>query len=286
MMNCHDLEERLEALSGDGLPGAERLECERHLETCETCRELAFLAGLPELSSEEQPPDLVAGVLARTTGPACERAQVLLGASLAEELPPAERELLAGHSAECGEGRALASTLAALALDLPRLASLRPDARFVDDVLKATLPVGVQFRRWWADAWPRWVHRPRFASEAAYIWLLVLILVFASAGSPLEAVPQRAIQAVQTVPGPRLEGKVAMLEARLASTAKAVRSSESAETLVEWRAASAEVVERAQTAAGTAKEDLATFWSGVASWLGRTDDKPASESKNPTEENS
>jgi len=245
-----------------------------------------LLAGLPELSSAERPPDLVAGVLARTTGPACERAQVLLAAAAAEALPPAERELLAGHTAQCAQCRGLESTLAALAVDLPRLASLRPDARFVDDVLKATLPVGVQLRRWWAHAWPRWVHRPRFASESAYIGLLVLILVFASAGSPLEAVPQRAIEAVQTVPRPRLEGSVAVLEARLVSTAEAVRKSQGAESLVQWQAVGTEAVERAQKAAGAVQEDLATFWSYVASLLGRTDDKPASVSTDSTEENS
>lgn len=284
-MNCHFVEERLEALAGDGLPGAERLACERHLESCEACRELVLLAGLPEPSSEDRAPDFVAAVLALTTGPACERAQVLLAAP-AQELRPAERELLADHSAQCAECRGLASALATLAVDLPRLASLRPDAGFVDDVLKATLPVRVQLRRWWTDTWPRWVRRPRFASEAAYVGLLVLILVFSTPGSPLEAVPQRALEVAQTAPRPLLGKSVAVLEARLASTAEALRSSESAETLAQWQAASAEAVERAWTVAGAVREDIATFCSGVASLLGRTDDESASDPTDSTEETS
>ena len=160
-------------------------------------------------------------------GPAArpvDRAESQLCDWLDEELVGTDRELLTAHLDSCEGCRALAAAIRQLGIELPLLAELRPDPGFVEAVLAATLPVRVRLRRWWAAVWPRWVRRPRFASEAAFVATMVLVLVFATPGSPLEAVPTRALALARTDPAARLEARleapVAALEERLAVQVK------------------------------------------------------------------
>lgn len=211
-MDCRELEDRLEALVDGVLDDSERQRCARHLESCPRCRELTE----PLAAAAPPPEDLLGAVLARTCGSPCGRAESLLGDWLDGGLTGADRELLAAHLGSCGGCRALAAAMTRLAAELPALAELRPGAGFVDAVLAATLPVRARLRRWWSAIWPRWVRRPRFASEAAFIATLVLVLVVAMPGSPLEAVPSRALDLAQTDPAAKLEAPVAALEERVA----------------------------------------------------------------------
>lgn len=210
-MDCRELEVRLEALLDGALDERQRRRCARHLEACPRCRELAE----PLAAAAPPPGDLLGAVLACTSGSPCGRAESLLGAWQDGELTGADGELLAAHLAGCGGCRSLAAVMTRLAADLPELAERRPDPGFVEAVMAATLPARVRLRRWWAAVWPRWVRRPRFASEAAFIATLVMVLVFVTPGSPLEAVPSRALTLAQTAPAARLEAPVAALEERL-----------------------------------------------------------------------
>jgi predicted anti-sigma-YlaC factor YlaD len=284
-MDCRELEAHLEALVEGSLTAGRRLDCQRHLENCGSCRELVELARLPEMAGAEVP-DLVGPVLARTSGAACDRAEMLLARALDGALPSTERQLLASHTAVCAECRALTPVLEALSVELPKMAELRPDRRFVADVLAVTLPVGVQLRRWWSRVWPQWVRRPRFASEAAYVGLLVLVVIFSTPGSPLAAVPKQALDAAQRVPSARLEVPVEQLQEHVASTAEAIRSSRGGRTAAKWQAAGAEVLGRAGAVADEMGEDLGTFWAEVASLLGKADEEPSSASKDSNEETS
>lgn len=204
-MSCRHFETRLEALLDRELPAAERTACLLHAEDCPACRELLELAAVAA-----PPEDLVAAVLASTSGPACERAlEQLAGFQDLAATRTSDRQLVALHLAGCEDCRALAGVLAALAADLPGMAEVRPDERLVADVLAATLPVTVRVRRWWErtrfQTWPRWVRRPRFALEAAFVLTVACLPLVMTSASALAALPGRAVEMAQQGPGAELD---------------------------------------------------------------------------------
>ena len=286
-MDCRELEDRLEALLDGELDAADRRRCARHLRVCRECHELAEPLGLPATP----PRDLLRTVLARTSGSPCGRAQGLLCGWLDGELPGAERELMAAHIETCEPCRGLAAAITRLAADLPLLAELRPGPGFVEAVLRATLPAGARLRRWWAVVWPRWVRRPRFASEAAFVGTLALVLVFALPGSPLAAVPTQALELARSDPRARIEARmeapVATLEERFGTHVRQPLGNRWArgEALVRSWAEGA-------TASARARLDGARGWIGtsrerLASLLGSADEKNpdgADAEPKPTEE--
>lgn len=225
--------------------------------------------------------DLLAGVLARTTGPVCGRAHELLPA---EGLPETDRRLLALHLEGCAECRALAAALAALAEDLPALAEMAPEPGFAEDVLARTsraAPAVPALERWarrlagglsgnWAalaGGWRRtsavWVRRPRFAWEAAFLLTLVLSPVFAAAGAPLQ---ERAVELGR-------ENPVAEAEERLVSAGRSLAESEAAHWLERRIAAGEAAVAGAAQWTGAraeaARTDLGTLFENAASLLTR-----------------
>ncbi|MEO8197474.1 MAG: zf-HC2 domain-containing protein [Thermoanaerobaculia bacterium] len=288
-MSCRYLEDRLEALLAETLPPVEATLCAQHLETCGACRDLVELARLTgaaaggEAESEAAArlvPDLVPAVLARTgsgTG-ACGRARELLAAAVDEPLENTDRRLLQGHLAACGDCRVLSGVLLALARDLPRLAEVHPDAGFVDDVLRRTLPFETQIRRWWDALWPQLWHRPQFASEAAYLGLVVLVLVFVTPGSPLGAVPYEALAIAQDAPLRRIDLPAVDLEPRIAATARALRDSKSARVAADWSAGVRETADETVQVLIEIRTHLGTFWEEAASLLETGDDTPSSTS--------
>ena len=276
-MDCHELEERLEALLDGDLDGPHRRRCERHLEGCPSCRELVA----PFAGSAPSPEGLVDEVLARTSGPVCERAESRLCAWLDDELAGADHELTGAHLASCAECRSLAAAMTRLAAELPRLAELRPDPGFVEAVLAATLPVRVRLRRWWAAAWPRWVRRPRFASEAAFVATMAMVVVFATPGSPLAALPTQALALAKTDPTGRLEAPLAALEEGFSARLKRPIGKRYArgESLAREWAEAAEA--RSRVVAETVGSWLGTSRELLASLSGSADEKPSG-SEDPT----
>jgi predicted anti-sigma-YlaC factor YlaD len=286
-MDCRDFEDRLEALLDGALDEHERRCCERHLAACGRCRELA-----ETLAAAAPPPDdLLGAVLARTSGPACASAESRLCAWLDGELAGADRELMGAHLESCADCRALAAAMTRLAAELPWLAELRPDPGFVAAVLAATLPVQVRLRRWWAAVWPRWVRRPRFASEAAFIATMVLVLVFATPGSPLEAVPTKALGLAKTNPTVRLEAPLAALEEQFSARVTTPIGSRYARAESRARAWAQAWAEEAEARGRGLVETVGT-WLGTcrelaASLLGSADDTAFDDQdakSNPTEE--
>lgn len=263
-MHCRDFERRLAALLGDELPAAERAACARHLALCGACRELAEAAAACEATPIEPPADLVESVLAQTTGPACPAARQRLAARDAAT-PGDERLLLERHLESCADCRALARALGAFARDLPRLAEVRPDARFVADVLAATLPVEVQLWRWWRRRWRRWAHRPRFAFEVAYAGVVVLVLAVGTPGSPLEALPRQALE-LASDPRPPVQHTVTAVDKRLAVARSAVEGSAVLVTLERRTAATLEAAKSLWTASC---RELRTRWHALASLLAK-----------------
>lgn len=253
-MDCRELEDRLEALLDGVLSELERRRCERHIEGCRPCRELA-----EPLAGAAAPPDgLLEAVMARTSGPACDRAEALLGGWMDGELVGAERALMAEHLDACAGCRSLAAALERLARELPRLAELRPGPGFVEAVLRATLPARVRLRRWWAAAWPRWVRRPRFASETAFVATTILLLVGIVPGSPLAALPSRALDLARGNPANRLEAPMAALEEGLDGRLKQP------------------LIAGATAAARAADETSQTLASKMGDWFGTSSERLAS----------
>lgn len=267
-MICRDFERRLEPWLDGALPAGERAACDRHLAQCPRCRELMALAGgldpgVWEVS--EQPPDLAPEILSRTSGAACARVREwlvpLVDPSEDGPLPEAEHALVELHLETCADCRALRSELEVLREDLPRLAEIDPGPGFVEGVLARTSHgrAGSPGRLvgWWrrlraatvpGPLLPRLVRRPRFAWEAAYVAVLLLTPLIASAGSP-----DAAAQAVARLG--RAGG---------ATVASAVRG------VTEGTA------ERAGSVGAAAGTELRTFGTRFASSLQRAaDERPA-----------
>lgn len=204
-MNCHDFETLLSRLQTGPLPDAAM----RHLELCTECHELAQLAGFVE--GWPHPPaarDFVNTVISQTSGSPCRQAERQLNAFLAESLDPQASELLQLHLDHCPACTGLAAALAQLEHSLPRLATLDPGPGFVDAVLAATLPMSVRLRRWWFKTWPRWVHRPRFSVELAYVATLIVVLASGMPWSPAGAMPRKVAELVRIEPVHHLQERV------------------------------------------------------------------------------
>jgi len=284
-MTCQEFELSLELLLAGTLPAAEAQAVAEHLAGCQVCRDLVELARDADSAAAahaEPLPDLAPAVLARSgmgrsagvAGGACGRAQELLAAGSDEPLAATDRELLQGHLASCTDCRALGRVMIELAADLPHLAEVSPDADFVADVLRRTLPFEVQIRRWWDALWPQLWHRPRFASEAAYVGLVVLTLVFATPGSPLAAVPSGALAVAQRPPLPRLELPPVELAPRLAAAKRALRESPGAGIAERWSSELHARTDDAKQFVIELRAQAGTFWDEAASLLEKGDEAP------------
>ncbi len=294
-MNCALFERQLSQWLADESDSAPSTALELHASGCADCNELWELAQLSapaaELPNDPPPGDLFERVMIETAGGGCAAAEASLCAFLDSELGREDRELVRGHLDHCKACSGLAETLESLRLDLPLLANITPGARFVSAVLRATLPAHVLLRRWWERAWPRWVHRPRFALEAAYVATLVLVVIFATPVSPLQAMPSRAAQLVQSVPKPALGGRVAefgeAVDAQLdeAQTKSMNALSEHYRAAHKaGRSAFDRSRESVQIATTWTIEQIRTFWDEAASLLESADGDDAAADPDTEEE--
>lgn len=178
-----------------------------HAQACTRCRELtALISGGVEGVPPEVPVDLVAGVLDRTSGGSCGRAQLLL-AEGADRALGEDGGLLTIHLGTCAECAAVARALVRLRHELPALAELHPGDAFVAEVLAVTVglattvdpataprvPLLVRIE----EIWERAVQRPRLALEGAYAGIVVLVLVFGLPSQSLAELPARAFGGIR-----------------------------------------------------------------------------------------
>ena len=184
----------------------------------------------------------------------CRDLECRLEALASGSLPAAEERAHAEHLAGCAACREL--------VDLARLAEVPPDPGFTADVLRITLPFDVQIRRWWDALWPQLWHRPRFASEAAYVGLVVLVLAFATPGSPLAAVPAGALAIAQEPQLPRLELPAVAVAPAEAAAGWGNEARATADDTVQL------IIE--------VRTRMGTFWDEAASLLETRDDAPSS----------
>lgn len=297
-MNCRDLQLVLESYLAGALGPDEAESAERHLRECAECCELLELARIafqPTDPAAARPPeDLLPDVLRATVGSRCLAAEGALCDYVDTDLSEARAELVEAHLSGCADCRALVGALSALSVDLPRLAEIQPDSGFIDAVLVATLPWNIRLRRWWQQSWPRWLVRPRFAAEAAYVTTLILVLVFSVPGSPLEAMPGQVVELARRSATSPISDPWSRLEGAIGSRLDQLKSTEGTRAvLASWRA----TVEAGSSAAsrsvgvGTsawewASKQVRTIWGRLASVLERAGETPSPASEDSDEEKS
>jgi hypothetical protein len=150
------------------------------------------------MSDPMKPDDerLTQSILARTSGSPCASARDRIVGFADGALGPTDAALMRMHAGTCAECSGLVAALRRLTAELPSLAEIEPDARFLRDVLAATLPRPSLAAR--IDAWLRptaatLLARPRIAWEAAYALTAALSLAVLAPGSPLAGMPEKAL---------------------------------------------------------------------------------------------
>ena len=213
-MNCDRFEARLDDYLDGRLSEIERRAADEHLAQCDVCTALLrtlgdMLASLPTAAMPGPLPDasLTRTIVERTSGSPCERAQGFLVELVDGALGSEETGLVRSHLEHCTRCPALHGALQWLGHELPAMAEIDPGPAFTRAVVANTAgrPVaqtqrGPAGREAAADWWARVVARPRFAWEAAYVALLVLVGLFGTSVSPFRGVPSRALAIVQLDP--------------------------------------------------------------------------------------
>ena len=224
-MDCREIQNRIDAYL-DGATGPdENARIREHLGNCASCRRLeALLRGDADLNDHAAPRDLVDGVLARTVGSPCARAQDLLPGREDGTLEPVDRELVALHLERCRDCAALSKALERLTAWLPALAEREPDDAFLTGVLARTTNRKTTFERLvsrWRQTADRLWRRPRLALEGAYVGMLVMLALFAAPLSPFRDVPSRAVAAIRAeFSEPVLQPALARLDSRVSTESR------------------------------------------------------------------
>jgi len=246
-MNCAEFQECLFEWLEGRLEAAEVERMQFHAAGCLRCRELEELAaGDAGLPAVEPPDDMVASIMAQTTGGACDRALLLvserLDAGSADVTGSIEADpLLEMHLESCAECARLAGALERLNRELPAMAEMEPDPGFVGDVMAATVGAAVPVRavaplqeatpvphlvsrpafdwREWVQSLPlaapvhaffeRLSQRPRLAFEGAFVGTLAFLLVI---GLPSAGVAELPTRLVAEVRQERLEIQIAVAD--------------------------------------------------------------------------
>ena len=104
----------------------------------------------------------------------CREFEAHLESLLEGRVAVADHHRCVNHAATCD---ACGELVAPMGRNLIPVA-VKPPASFRSSVVRLTS--GASSRARWAETWRSWVMRPRFASEAAYVGVVVLTLVCAS----------------------------------------------------------------------------------------------------------
>jgi anti-sigma factor RsiW len=203
-VSCSEFQRSLEALL-DG----ERARCAAHAAVCTSCRELvAPMGDALEPVSGDPPASFLPEVLAQTSGPACATDRRWLCALVDGELDATEASLVRAHMAGCGGCRLEAETLRSLASELPRMAEVHPDPTFVRDAVLAAAATRVFAPDVVAETWRRWMARPRFAVEAAYVGVTLSCLIVLTPLPRLTGLLREVSRAQQLVASIRSEAGI------------------------------------------------------------------------------
>lgn len=276
---CRAFLERLDDLLGGRLNASDRREAEEHLLSCRDCRELSDLSR-GEGAPAEAPAGLLGAILARTSGPACGSARARLCDHADRLLAPVDDDLVRMHLEGCGECGGLASALARLAIDLPPLAEIEPEAGFLAGVLARTSrreTFASRLAAGFFEACRRLGRRPRIAWEGAYVGAIALLILFGTPNAPFAGVPGRALDLVRTaqeaVPAVAVGEKVPAIRMAVRERWEETRTGVAGRT----RGVAAEIRRIASKTWDPLKRELGTMWERIASQKATTDDTNAIE---------
>jgi len=270
-IDCRSFEDRLEEFLDGKLAGDERRAMSAHVRTCALCHELVEMLG----ASVETPPDLADLVLDQTTGRPCESARLNLCEFVDGRLDAVDAELLRTHLGACEECAALSRVLISLAADLPLLAEMEPDERFVGEVLARTLPRRTRAARWvarLAEGWNGLVRRPRFALEAGYVLTVLFLLVFGIPSAPFAGMPRWATDVAELDLRSRVKEPLSDIKARVSSRAETAWRSTGGKVVEDTRATAREVTSFSSGVIDDIKNQVGTIWSRFASESPNDDD--------------
>ena len=201
-MDCQEIERQFEDLLEERLTDPERRAAQAHLAICERCRELFEIAqGNRALLVPEAQEDLTRAILERTSGLPCRRAEASLCDLVDGTLLDEDAELTSLHLEHCAGCQRLAETLTWMRRELPEMAELEPAAGFSAEVLRATARLHAPGSGLWAglrERWQRWIIRPRFTWEAAYICTVLLGLIVSIPNSPVRQLPPKTLTVLQS----------------------------------------------------------------------------------------
>jgi hypothetical protein len=200
-LDCEGFEDRIDHLDAGTLSAQEREAAVAHMASCSRCLSLArAVRGESPDVPAELGLELMQAIMDRTSGSACPLTQSWLCDWADGMIGSDNHELIALHLASCVVCRNLADVLMELRQSLPEMAALPPDRGFVEDVLALTTerPAPVPFdrpRSACRNLWLRWIQRPRFAWEAAYVGAMLTLLILGNPMISSEAsqLPQRLL---------------------------------------------------------------------------------------------
>ncbi len=261
MIDCRNFTERLGQFLEGKISAGEKTLFEEHLRRCDRCGELAAIHEEGKDRFPVEPPaGMVEAILRDTGGSPCAGARQQLAEYQDGSLGRVDSDLVGMHLEGCGDCAALSLVLARMAADLPLLAEMETDDRFVPDVLagtvfrpkKAALLAGRI-----AAGWKTLLARPRFAWEGAYIGTFLFVLAFGIPSTPLAEGPRRALDFVKSSTAASLRQPVAKLEDRMAYGVGEVKKT--------WVNIDEGVAVRTQEYREELSRFLGTFWAGPAS---------------------
>jgi len=262
--DCRQFEDVLEAFLDGTLDDGDARTAQEHLRTCPDCHELALIAGAPVQAA----PDLTTQVLARTSGPSCERAQEILCEFVDGGAETVEAELIRMHLSDCADCTALSNVLVELRTDLPLLAEIQPDERFTAEVLARTIPRPRRIATWidrLVLGWDQLMRRPRFALEGAYVLTVLLLVVLGVPGALLAGAPGRVAEtAARDIASP-VRHTVVELGVTVSDRAQRTLDATGALVTEEARATADDMTSFSARMFEDLKTGMGTFWSRLAS---------------------
>lgn len=210
-MNCREIDASLHLLVGDPWPGVLQEAARSHVAACARCRRLLAIArGDPSAMESIEPIDLVASIVEKTSGTGgCADDEARLSGWADGSLDGLDVELVREHLSHCSTCSELVGELRALGTELPLMAEVEPDGRFLSEVLdrtsgrangRSTLAEVLAIR------WSRLVYRPRIAQELAYIGAMILMLATGSREGFRTAVDSPAIAPTSAISAGLAEG--------------------------------------------------------------------------------
>jgi anti-sigma factor RsiW len=186
-MSCASIQSRLQGFLDGKLGAEERAAVERHLASCDECRELTALLRLD--LPEQAALDLSGSILERTSGSPCDRAEEIVCDYVDDALEPLDRELLELHNDSCAGCGSMTTALAKLSVELPAMAEMTPPASLLEGVLAATTHKPEPLAGLWERlerGWAALLARPRLAWETGYVGAMCVWLIVSLVGVDLK----------------------------------------------------------------------------------------------------